>query len=205
LLKIRTMDIEEIQTTWTQMGENLDKQKRLTSEIIMKMTQKEYKSRLDKITIPEKLGTLVSYATAIFILFKFNELDTILLKICGFITLAILIVLPYLSLRHLKRMRNLDIANISYKDGIVAFTKSKRQFQKLLRVSAYLGFVLMLIILPVTTKLFNGEDIFAQGQDYSWLWFLPLGIGFYYFFTRKVISSYSGNIKKAGDLLKELE
>ncbi len=199
------MDIEELQATWTQMGEELDKQKRLTSEIIMKMTQKEYKSRLDKIMIPEKLGTLVSYAAAIFILSKFNVLDTVLLQVCGFVTLVILIVLPYLSLRYLKRMRNLDIANISYKDGIVAFTKSKRQFQKLLRVSAYLGFVLMLIILPVTTKLFNGEDIFAQGQDNSWLWYLPLGIGFYYFFTRKVISSYSGTIKKAGDLLKELE
>lgn len=199
------MDIEELQATWTQMGEELDKQKRLTSEIIMKMTQQEYKSRLDKITIPEKLGTLVSYAAAIFILSKFNALDTILLKICGFITLVILIVLPYLSLKYLKRMRNLDIANISYKDGIVAFTKSKLQFQKLLRVSAYLGFVLMLIILPVTTKLIDGEDIFAPGQDNSWLWFLPLGIGFYYFFTKKVIGNYSNNINKAGNLLKELE
>lgn len=199
------MDIEELQATWTQMGEELDKQKRLTSEIIMKMTQQEYKSRLDKITIPEKLGTLVSYAAAIFILSKFNALDTVLLKICGFLTLVILIVLPYLSLKYLKRMRNLDIANISYKDGIVAFTKSKLQFQKVLRVSAYLGFVLMLIILPVTTKLFDGEDIFAPGQGNFWLWFLPLGIGFYYFFTKKVISNYSNNINKAGDLLKELE
>lgn len=199
------MDIEELQTTWTQMSEELDKQKRLTNEIILKMTQQEYKSRLDKVTIPEKLGTLVSYAAAIFILFNFNELDTVLLKTCGFITLVIIIVLPYLSLKYLKSMRNLDMANISYKDGIVAFTKSKRQFQKLLRVSTYLGFVLMLIILPVTTKLFDGEDMFTRDQDYSWLWFLPLGIGCYYFFTRKVISSYSSNIKKAGELLKELE
>lgn len=199
------MDIEELQATWTQMGEEIDKQKRLTSEIIMKMTQQEYKSRLDKITIPEKLGTLVSYAAATFILSKFNALDTVLLKICGFITLVILIVLPYLSLKYLKGMRNLDIANISYKDGIVAFTKSKLQFQKVLRVSVYLGFVLMLIILPVTTKLIDGEDIFAPGQDNSWLWFLPLGIGFYYFFTKKVIGNYSNNINKAGNLLKELE
>jgi hypothetical protein len=199
------MDIDELQTTWTQMSEELEKQKRLTNKIILKMTKQEYKSRLDKITIPEILGTLVSYAAAIFILFNFNAFDTVLLKICGFITLVILIILPYLSWKYLKRMRNLDIANISYKDGIVAFTKSKRQFLKLLRVSAYLGFVLMLIIIPVTTKLFDGEDIFAPGQDNSWLWFLPLGIGFYYFFTKKVIRNYSNNINKARDLLKELE
>ncbi len=96
------MDIEELQTTWTQMSEELEKQKKLTNEIILKMTQQEYKSRLDKVTIPEKLGTLVSYAAAIFILFNFNALDTVLLKTCGFITLVIIIVLPYLSLKYLK-------------------------------------------------------------------------------------------------------
>ena len=198
------MDINELQNTWAQMSEELEKQKRLTNEIIIKMTQQDYTRRLDKITGPERFGTVICFIAAAFILYNFKTLDTTLLKICGIITLAVLLIMPYFSLKYLGAMRNLDIAHKSYRDTLVTFTKRKRQYQKLLKLSVYLGFALMLIILPVTTKIFNGENLFEQ-TDGTWLWFLPVGIAFYYFFTRKVIKYYNANIQRAGDLLKELE
>lgn len=199
------MELEELQATWTQMSEELEKQKRLTNEIILKMTQRDYKDRLNKVTVPEKISTVITLGMALLLLFKFNELDTLLLRICGVITLAMLIILPIISLRYLLQMHTIDFVNGSYTEGIKAFAKSKQRYQKFLKLTVYLGFVLMLIIIPVISKIFNGKDIFAESENNFWLWFVPIGTCFYYLFSRRVINCYSNNIKKAGDILEELK
>jgi len=199
------MEIEELQATWNQISEELEKQKKLTNEIILKMTHKNYKDKLNKIAIPEKISAVFTYVVAAILLLRFYELDTLPLQICGVITLAILIVLPYFSLKYLSDMQNLNVSQLSYKESIVKHEKSKQRYQRFLKFSVYAGFVLMLIIIPVASKIFNGDDIFTEPQGNFWYWFLPLGLVFYYLFTRKIIGCYDSNIKKAGMILKELE
>ena len=109
------MEIEELQATWTQMSEELEKQKKLTKEIILKMTHQDYKDRLNKIAIPEKISAVFTYVVAAILLFRFYELDTLPLRICGVITLAILIVLPYFSLKYLNGMRNLNVSELKFR------------------------------------------------------------------------------------------
>jgi hypothetical protein len=199
------MEIEELQATWNQISEELEKQKKLTNEIILKMTHKNYKDKLNKIAIPEKISAFFTYVVAAILLLRFYELDTLPLQICGVITLAILIVLPYFSLKYLSDMQNLNVSQLSYKESIVKHEKSKQRYQRFLKFSVYAGFVLMLIIIPVASKIFNGDDIFTEPQGNFWYWFLPMGLVFYYLFTRKIIGCYDSNIKKAGMILKELE
>lgn len=199
------MEIEELQATWTQMSEELEKQKKLTKEIILKMTHQDYKNRLNKIAIPEKISAVFTYLVAAILLFRFYELDTVPLRICGVITLCILIVLPYFSLKYLNAMQNLDVSVLNYKESIVAYEKSKQRYQRFMKFTVYAGFVLMLIIIPVVSKIFDGDDIFSESQGYFWYWFLPLGMVFYYLFTRKIIGCYNSNIKKAGVILEDLE
>ncbi|MBT8297208.1 MAG: hypothetical protein KJO52_02665 [Maribacter sp.] len=199
------MDIEELQATWAQMSEELEKQKKLTNEIILKMTHQNYKDKLNKIAIPEKISAVFTYVVAAILLFRFYELNTLPLQICGVITLAILIVLPYFSLKYLRDMRNLNISVLSYKESIIRHEKSKLRYQRFMKFTVYAGFVLMLVIIPVVSKIFNGDDIFSEPQGNFWYWFLPVGMVFYYLFTRKIVGCYNGNIKKAGVILKELE
>ncbi len=199
------MEIEELQATWAQMSKELEKQKKLTKEIILRMTHQDYKDRLNKIAIPEKISAVFTYVMAVILLLRFYELDTLPLRICGIITLAILILLPYFSLKYLNRMQNLNVSMLNYKESIVAYEKSKRRYQKFMKFTVYAGFVLMLIIIPVGSKIFDGDDIFSESQGNFWLWFLPLGTVFYYLFTRRIIGCYNSNIKKAGMILKDLE
>ena len=199
------MELEELQATWAQMSVELEKQKRLTNEIILKMTQRDYKDRLNKVAIPEKISTVFTFGVALLLLFKFHELDTLLLRICGVITLAMLIILPIISLRYLIHMHTIDIINRSYTEGIKAFAINKQRYQKFLKLTVYLGFVLMLIIIPVISKIFNGKDIFTESHSNFWMWFVPIGACFYYLFSKRVINCYSSNIKKAGDILEELK
>ncbi len=199
------MEIEELQATWSQMSEELEKQKKLTKEIILKMTHQDYKDRLNKIAIPEKISAVFTYVVAAILLFRFYELDTLLLQICGVITLGILIILPYFSLKYLNDMRNLDVSVLNYKESIVAYERSKQRYQRFMKFTVYAGFVLMLIIIPVGSKIFDGDDIFSESQGNFWFWFLPLGTVLYFLFTRKVIGCYNSNIKKAGVILEDLE
>ncbi|TFG76411.1 MAG: hypothetical protein E4H26_04580 [Flavobacteriales bacterium] len=197
------MELEDIQATWAQMSDQLEKQKRLTNDIIMKMAQQEYKNRFDKILGYETLGALVTYVAAALILFKFKELDTLPLQICGVLTLIIMVVLPFYSLKYLRELKNTDLADKNYKETITVFTKRKQRYNRLLKLSVYLGFVLMLFIIPVTNKLFNGKDVFAAPIEKFWLWFVPIGFVLYYFFTKRILGCYTANIKKAEQVLKD--
>jgi len=199
------MELEELQAVWSEMSDQLEQQKKLTNEIIIKMTQQDYRNKLNKIVLPETLGAVVSFVAAALILFNFNTLDTWPLRVCGIITLAIILILPIFSIRYLKKMQSLDIANNNYKQTVADFAKNKKQYEKLLKLSVYLGFGLMIIIMPVTSKLFNGEDMFRETMSWFWVWFLPLGMLFYYFFTRRVIRCYNNNIRQAETILEELE
>ncbi len=197
------MEFEDIQATWAQMSDQLEKQKRLTNEIIMKMAQQDYKKRFDKIVGYETIGAYITYGVAALILFNFRDLDTWPLRICGIVTLVIMAVLPFYSLKYLKELRNTDIADKNYKETITVFAQRKQRYNRLMKLSVYLGFILMIIIIPVVSKLFDGDDVFAAPIKKSWLWFLPIAFVFYYLFTKRVVGCYTSNIQKAEQILKE--
>ena len=112
-------------------------------------------------------------------------------------------VLPFYSLKYLKELRNTDIADKNYKETITVFAKRKQRYNRLMKLSVYLGFILMIIIIPVVGKLFDGDDVFAAPIKKSWLWFLPIAFVFYYLFTKRVVGCYTSNIQKAEQILKE--
>ena len=88
------MDLEEIQTIWSEMSDQLEQQKKLTNELIMKMTQERYRTKFDKITFYESIGAVICFLAAIYFLVNINKLDTWYLLACGIFTIAFLILLP---------------------------------------------------------------------------------------------------------------
>ena len=88
------MELEELQSAWTKMSDELDQQKKLTNKIILDMTKQKYQNKFTTITKYESLGALVCFAIALFVIFNFNKLDTWYLQACGAFTLLFLIVLP---------------------------------------------------------------------------------------------------------------
>lgn len=114
-----------------------------------------------------------------------------------------MVVLPFYSLKYLRELRNTDLVDNNYRETITVFARRKQRYNRLMKLSVYLGFILMIIIIPVGNKLFNGDDIFAAPIEKFWLWFLPIGFLFYFLFTKRVIGCYSSNIQKAEQILKE--
>lgn len=197
------MDLEEIQKVWSDMTDQLEKQKKLNTELIMKMTQHRFKSKFDRIKVYETIGAVICFIMAIFILFNLNKLDTWYLLSCGLFTVAFLLVLPVITLGLLGKIQRMDIVNNSYKETIVGYTKTKNQLLLMQRVGIYLSFVLMFTCLPVFSKILKNKDLFINSQ--TWLVYIPVMVIFLVLFTRWGYKCYKNITNSAENILKELE
>ena len=197
------MELDELRNEWQEMSIEIDKQKLLTDKLIIDMTQEKYNNKLKSISIPETIGTVVCFAAAIYIFINFDKLDTWYMQLSGLFTALFCIVLPIFSLRSIFGMQKLNISTSNYKQSLERFAKNKKQFVWIQKVSFYLSFVLVIVSLPVTAKLMNGKDLFLELK--VWLWYVPFGFAFLYFFSKWVFRHYKRTTDSAEDLLKELD
>ncbi len=197
------MELQELQTLWSEMSQELEQQKKLTNELIMKMTQERYSSKFQKISMYETIGAVICFISALFILVKFTVLDTWYLQLCGAFTVLFLILLPILTLVSLKRIKRINLAENSFKDTIVRFTKAKKQLLLLQRIGIYLSFLLMFTILPVASKIGKGKDLFLETN--IWYVYLPIMAIFLFFFARWGYGCYKNITNSAENILGELE
>ena len=192
-----------MKSTWLEMSDELNKQKKLTDKLIMEMTQKKYRSKLRNVFIPEAIGTVICLIALALIIFNFAMLDTWYLILAGIISVTLLVILPFMSLSALMKMNSIAILENNYKQTLIDYTKAKRLFMRVQKQGLYLGFIFMLMFLPVVSKISNNKDIFLQTE--IWKWYIPLGGLFLYFFSRWVYGHYKKSVTAAGDLLADLE
>jgi hypothetical protein len=199
------MDLEEIKTIWSEMSDQLEQQKKLTNEIILKMTQERYSNKFQKVTIYESIGALICFVAAVFIIVNFGKLDTWYLAVCGIITLGFMLILPVLVLRSLSQLKNLNITENNYGDTIVKYERAKRNLLMQQQFGIYGGFVVFFTSLAVFSKIFSDEDLFLAQQD-SWLYIFTLVIlVLLFFFSRWGYKCYKSITSSAENILKELE
>ncbi|NNL01855.1 MAG: hypothetical protein HKP39_06230 [Eudoraea sp.] len=197
------MELQELQTLWSQMSRELADQKKLTNDIIMKMTQEKYVNKFGKIAVYETIGAVICFAAALYVLFNFGKLEVWYLQLCGIFTLLFLIILPILTLRSLRRIKEINVVENSFVDTIVQFTKAKNQLLLLQRVGIYLSFLLMFTTLPVASKLLKNKDLFLETD--IWYVYLPIMGIFLFFFTRWGYGCYKNITSSAESILSELE
>ena len=197
------MKIEELQGIWTELSAELEKQKKLTHEIIIKMTRERYRNKLQKIAIYEGIGAIICFAAALFLLVNFGKLDSWYLMLCGLFTICYLLVLPILVFRSIRQMSRIDIAKGHYTDNLLAFSKARSQFLFLQRIGIGLAFVLMVTALPVASKIMKDRDLFAATA--TWYWYIPIMLIFLVFFSRWGYRSYRSITLSAENLIRDLE
>ncbi len=122
---------------------------------------------------------------------------------CGIFTIALLLILPVITLRLLGKIQRMNIVKNSFKETIVSYTKTKNQLLLMQRVGIYLSFVLMFTCLPVFSKIMNNKDLFLQGK--IWLTYIPVMVIFLFLFTRWGYKCYKNITNSAENILKELE
>ena len=196
------MELEEMQAAWTEMSSELEKQKVITNELIMKMTQERYTNTWNHIRNFELLGTLICYGALIYLLINFGKLDTTPLLISGIIAAIIMAILPALSLKSIRGMKEVNVTTMTVKETMATFTKRKKQFVNFQKLNVGLSFIFMLVTVPLSGKLINGEDLFAR-LDSKLLIALPAMLILFAFLFWFVKKTYKRVILKSERLIDE--
>jgi amino acid transporter len=197
------MELKELETLWSEMSKDLETQKKLTNQLIMNMTQERYSNKFQKISTYETIGGVICILAAIFILAKFSMLDIWYLQLCGLFTVIFLILLPVLTLKSLRRIQKLNVADKNLKETLLSFSKAKKKLLFLQRFGLYLSVILMFTILPVASKIMRGKDLFLDTN--LWYIYLPIMIVFLFFFGRWGYGCYKSITNSAENILKEME
>jgi hypothetical protein len=196
------MELQEIKMLWEQLSTEIEKQKRATDAIIIRVTKSDYRNKITHILVPEAIGGLICILGGLFILINFHRLSTWYLVVCGIFAMLILCILPYLSIRAILNIRSVNIGNDNYKQSLLAYSKAKMQFAVVQKLSFYMGAILVVVALPVMGQLISGKDLFAGGG--LWFWY-TIGFPFFYILSRWVSKRYNKLSSDAKAILQELE
>ncbi|MFT5750650.1 MAG: hypothetical protein ACI828_000288 [Flavobacteriales bacterium] len=196
------MELEEMQAAWSQMSDQLETQKKLTDEIIMKMTQDKFSKPWNKIGIAEKISAVVSYGVVFALLFHFSKLDTLLLQICGVLCVVILIIAPILSLKSVHGLQSISLSD-PYSKMMASYARAKKRFVNFQKMNMIGSFFFMLLTIPVTGKLINDENLF-ESLDTKLLIALPICFLLFFLMIRYISKFSCGLLKQSEDILSEI-
>lgn len=199
------MELEELQTAWAQLGAELEQQKKLTDKIIMEMTQEKYSNKFRALTNYEAIGAVICYGAAILLVLNFEKLDTWYLLSCGLISLLFMTILPTLVLRSLFNIKKLDIGNGNFKTNLLNYTKAKNNLLRLQQIAIGVGFSMLFVLIPVSSKILSHKDIFQSELNIRHGIGLVLALIFMVFFCRWGYRGYKEITASAESIIKDLE
>ena len=167
------------------------------------MTQQKYENRFRKFLKYEGMGSVICIGAALYLLFHFEVLDTWYFILFGALAVSFLIGLPIVVLMALYRIKSINIIQGYYKDTILNYAKAKKNLLKVQRMGIYASYLFAVISLPLAAKLMNNKDLFRESL--TWLWFLPVFVGFLYFFSQWAYKCYVGATDSAEELIRDLQ
>ncbi|WP_339701773.1 hypothetical protein [uncultured Marixanthomonas sp.] len=199
------MELEEMQTVWSQMSDQLEQQQKLTDKIIIDMTQQKFKNRFSTLSTYEIIGAIICFVAAVVIVLNLDKMNTWYLMMASILSILSLVVMPILSLRSLFGMKNLNLTTDSYKDTLVKFIKKKKQMLLVQQLGAVYSVILMWLVVPVFMMAFNNKDFFQTEKSTGLLIFyaaITIGI---IIFARWGYGCYKNITARAEADLQELE
>ncbi len=195
------MELNDLKNTWDAQNNNTEQQN-LTSKLFDQMTEKKYKSKIDKIAYPEIIGSLICLITAVIIGINFNKLDTTFLQGVGVLSILLLLTLSIISFISLRQLTMVADLSKPYAEVLEAFAIQKLKFYKLQKINITLCYLLLVTITILLLKLFYGRDI--TDSKYFWILSFTIGYIFLLFFSTYVFKFYKKTLTQTKELLQEL-
>ena len=196
------MELDKLKAAWQSNTSNAQQQLQ-ASIMIQEMTEKKYRSTISKIAYPEMIGTVICLLAIIYIVANFYQLNSFTLQAIGVIAILVLItisILSIVSLQYLKAEKNMSQP---FAATLKNFAGQHLNFYKLQKINVALSFLLLVTLIILVTKFFNGKDL--STNKYFWIYSFAAGYLFLLFFSRFVMKYYKKSISKAKEILTELE
>jgi phosphatidylserine synthase len=197
------MELDELKSAWETLSMKMEKQQQLNSKLIEQMINQNYKHRLNNIARPEFIASIICFIMAIALIWNFDTFNTLLLQIFAGFSVLFLIMLPVLSFQSIRGLQTINMSLPTYKDTLKEFAIQKIRFQKFQKLNVFLSFIFIIAFAPVSVKLLASKDI---SQDTTlWLTTLPASFIVLFFASRWVLRHYNNSLKKAEQLLTEID
>ncbi len=202
------MELEDIKKSWAQMSQDLEKQKILTNELILKMAHQKSSKSLGKLIGFETVGGfLMSIALSILVILNFytGNLTGTGLTICGIGSLIIFAASGLTSLNFILKMKRINLLENTIEVNLNFLNDFKRTLKQYKKLNMITAIPTMVFFIPVVVKIFNDKNVFENFEDARYEFYatiilsvmLSLPVLFY------VIKFYSKNIKKTEEAVKE--
>ena len=108
------MDLDEMKAVWSDLGNQLDKQKKLDQDLIMKMTQEKSSSKMGRIIKLETFGIIVSGVILVYLIANFGRLTDWPAIAGGIGMLGILVVAIVFGSKLIRKARKIDLIKNTY-------------------------------------------------------------------------------------------
>jgi len=197
------MDFEKLKSTWQQLEKQSKEEGSFVQQKIRMAISRKYRAKLNRILFPKAIFSLACFYFALLFVVFFGSFDTLFLKTTSLFTILLLLVLPILSFYHLFKMYRLDQPGTVPTETMKNFTKQKIRFQKLQKLNLGLGFVLIIAVIVLSTKIYNEYDV-TQSQ-YFWAITFSGSFLFVLIFYTWINKKYNNSIAEAEYLLNELQ
>lgn len=197
------MELENMKVIWSEMSDRLDKQKKMTDEIILKMAHEQSSSRLNRIIRLEFFGIIISAGILIYLLINFNRLENWLNITGGVGTLLILCLGIGYALKIIREAKKIDVAKNSYDQTLQDFTRLRKSLGFYKKLSIGINVIFPFFLLPVVFSLFLSKDLLADFPQFGrslLICFLLTPVVLYL-----LINYYRRNVSQVKDALKDLE
>jgi hypothetical protein len=193
------MELEDLKMGWETANRDKEFAQKLTDDKINTMINAQVRLKLKNILYPELAGAAVCFAGAVYLGWNFAALDTVFLQTTGLASMVFLIVMPLISIFSLHQLRKIGHVTRPYKQTLTTFGRRRMRFLRFQQVNVGLGFLFMMAVIPVMSKIVHGVDI----TDSLGFWSLAFAVGFVFlwFFSRWVLRHYHRTLAEAHELL----
>ena len=197
------MELEEMKAVWKNLSDQIEQQKKVSSKIILEMTNERSKSRLNNIILTESVGILVTVIGLGYLFVNFHKLDNMFTLIGGIgisLVFGLSLVMGFIII---KKGRSIDIAKNSVMDTLRNFSDLRKILHLYKKISIPIYVVIPFFLIPVISKILYNKDVLVDSSEF-WTGIIaaavlmPIAWYLIYFF-------YYKNIKKVKELFNDLE
>jgi len=196
------MELEDLKQAWHSLDEEDAATPSLSPSAIKTIMTTKYRHNLRRILLPEVLFTAL-YLYFIMFLAGFHEmLDSRFLRLLGGTTMLLLLVFPILRFAFLRQLYRLSNPALPYAASLRTFARQKLHFLLLQRARAGVGFLIVLALSVLTTKIYGEYDVTTS----KYFWAILFTVGFFsvYVINKLLLRRYQKAITSAEQLLKDL-
>ena len=196
------MELDDFKNTWDDLSASVTINENFKPQKLNKMKQPNLKKFLNNIIIPETAGSIVCIAFAIYIGFNFENLTTIAYQIVGIATIVVLLILCAISLMSILPFYKIGNLNKTYSETLKDFATKKVNFFKLQKINFLLTYVLFVLVILLSTRLFGVSTI--TESKYFFLFTFTFGFSVFLIFSKWASKNYKKSIRTTEELLKDL-